>query len=429
MANHIIHKQKIVVKTNFEALTQTAADEVSEACKNELPRLLETVFDELISDDEIVRIDSLKVDLGTLPREEMKQLFAVKAKEKIKEAIVVKIEKKNDGNGVVIIHKQQSLLHSLFHFLQQGTLPWFVAIKKSEDWEKQIEQGFGKDDWIKLIDWIKEKSEQQPIIVKRLAYQFSDLFLKTILLNSSNIEPDKWEAIYNDLKTLLRTSSNKNENGIRNEIWLNSLLYFFQQKQTGQTIEEHVKQIVAQQPIAKGAIEKASDDKNNETQYVSNCGTVLLHPFLLSFFTELNLVKENGFVSVEACQRAVLLLHYLATGETETEEWNAVLAKVLCGLALNETLPNIIELTNKEREESEALLQSIIRYWPPLKNTSVNGLRQSFLQREGKLEAKQNGWLLTVEQKTIDVLLDKLPWGFSTIKLPWMNEMMSVDWH
>ncbi len=79
-------------------------------------------------------------------------------------------------------------------------------------------------------------------------------------------------------------------------------------------------------------------------------------------------------------------------------------------------------------EESEALLQSVIRYWPPLKNTSVDGLRHSFLQREGKLEQKQNGWLLTVEQKTIDILLDKLPWGFSTVTLPWMKEMISVDW-
>ncbi len=428
MQNHIIHKQKIVVKTNYDALMQTVADEVSEACKNELPRLLETVFDELADEDEIVRIDSLQIDIGTLRREDFKQSFTEKAKEKIKEAIGAKIETKNDENGVVIIHKQQSLLHSLLHFLQQGTLPWFDTIKKSEDWEKQIEQGFGKQHWIKLIDWIKEKSEQQPIIVQRLAYQFSDRFLKMILLNSSNIEPDKWDAIYYDLQSLFHTSSSKNESESRNKISLNSLLYFLHQKQTEEAIEEHVKKIVAQQSIAKGAIEKLSDDKNSEAQYVSNCGIVLLHPFLESFFTELNLIKKNGFVSVEACQRAVLLLHYLATGETALEEWNAVLIKVLCGLPLNETLPNTIELTDEERKESEAVLQSVIRYWPPLKNTSVKGLRQSFLQREGKLEPKQNGWLLTVEQKTIDVLLDKLPWGFSTIKLPWMNDTISVDW-
>ncbi len=174
--------------------------------------------------------------------------------------------------------------------------------------------------------------------------------------------------------------------------------------------------------------QKLGNDKVDDMQYVINSGIVLLHPFLEMYFVELNLLLDKVFISDDACKRAVLLLHYLATAETEVAEFNLFLQKIICGLSTEETLPANIEITSKEKEESEKLLQSVINYWSPLKHTSLETLRSTFLQREGRLETKENGWLLTVEQKTIDILLDKLPWGFSTIRLPWMKDMISIDW-
>ncbi|WP_373396428.1 contractile injection system tape measure protein [Algoriphagus halophilus] len=63
-----------------------------------------------------------------------------------------------------------------------------------------------------------------------------------------------------------------------------------------------------------------------------------------------------------------------------------------------------------------------------MKNTSVDGLRETFLQRDGKISRVENGWKLKVERKTVDIQMNKLPWGIGMIKLPWMNEMMFVDW-
>ena len=52
-----------------------------------------------------------------------------------------------------------------------------------------------------------------------------------------------------------------------------------------------------------------------------------------------------------------------------------------------------------------------------------------FLTRAGQLSVDAEGdWLLRVEPRTVDILLDQLPWGISMIKLPWMSRLMRVEW-
>jgi len=57
-------------------------------------------------------------------------------------------------------------------------------------------------------------------------------------------------------------------------------------------------------------------------------------------------------------------------------------------------------------------------------------LRQSFLMREGRLLRRESddAWSLTVSTKAYDLLLDSLPWRFSTIRLPWMQTVLHVKW-
>jgi hypothetical protein len=35
---------------------------------------------------------------------------------------------------------------------------------------------------------------------------------------------------------------------------------------------------------------------------------------------------------------------------------------------------------------------------------------------------------LKVQPRAFDMLLDRLPWGFSIIKLPWMQGVLHVEW-
>jgi hypothetical protein len=74
-------------------------------------------------------------------------------------------------------------------------------------------------------------------------------------------------------------------------------------------------------------------------------------------------------------------------------------------------------------------MEAAIRHWGALGSASPDGLREGFLQREGKLEKRADGWRLIVERKTIDVLLDRLPWGVGMVALPWMGEeVVWVEW-
>jgi hypothetical protein len=41
---------------------------------------------------------------------------------------------------------------------------------------------------------------------------------------------------------------------------------------------------------------------------------------------------------------------------------------------------------------------------------------------------RDGDWLLQVEAKTVDILLNQLPWGISMIKLPWMQRMLWIEW-
>ena len=155
---------------------------------------------------------------------------------------------------------------------------------------------------------------------------------------------------------------------------------------------------------------------------------MLLHPYLKAHFEHLGLVEKKAFVDEDARQKAIYQLQYLATGDGQALEYSLALNKLLCGHPLALPLARDIVLGATEKAEAENLLKAVIRNWPALKNTSPDGLREGFLQRDGKLTRKPSNWLLQVEQQTHDILLGRLPWSLGIIKLPWMPEMLYVEW-
>ncbi|MEZ5039257.1 MAG: contractile injection system tape measure protein [Saprospiraceae bacterium] len=162
--------------------------------------------------------------------------------------------------------------------------------------------------------------------------------------------------------------------------------------------------------------------------FILNAGMVLLHPFLVHFFKKLGLIEGKDFRDDLSCQKAICLLHFLATGEIKPPEYILVLPKFLCGLPLNSPVDNSIILTKEELEEAENMMQAAIEHWEALGTVSIDGLREGFLQRDGKLEKRQTGWTLLVERQVLDILIDRLPWTISMIKLPWMQEPLRIEW-
>jgi len=161
---------------------------------------------------------------------------------------------------------------------------------------------------------------------------------------------------------------------------------------------------------------------------VVNAGLVILWPFLKTFLERLGLLGEKGFRDEMSRQRGAILLHCLASGEAEAPEYLLPLNKVLCGLPLDASFEADGPLRTEDIEECERLLAAVIGQVPVLNKMSVAGFRGSFLLRAGMLGVRDGAWLLRVERETHDLVLDRFPWGFEWVKLPWMEAAMQVEW-
>lgn len=181
-------------------------------------------------------------------------------------------------------------------------------------------------------------------------------------------------------------------------------------------------------PAAGPAGEPWPIEPLENTLFVANAGVVLIAPFLQRLFERLDLVVDKQFVGVPAAERAVALIQYAVTAQSQAAEPLLVLNKLLCGLPLQAPVPREAQLAAQEREAVDGLLLAAIGHWGALGRTSLAGLRQTFLQREGRLEHRGEAWHLEVQPQTFDMLIDRLPWGFSTVRFPWMREVLHVQW-
>jgi hypothetical protein len=162
--------------------------------------------------------------------------------------------------------------------------------------------------------------------------------------------------------------------------------------------------------------------------WAANAGVVVLWPFLPGFFDECGLIREKRFVDAAARARAVLVTAHLADGGNAWGEQELLLAKLLCAHPADEPVAPSFEPRDEERAAAAELLASAIGHWQALKKTSVDGLREAFLRRDGTLTAIASGWKLEIARTGYDVLLDALPWGIGLVLLPWMEQPLHVEW-
>ncbi|MBN2527994.1 MAG: hypothetical protein JXR76_16510 [Deltaproteobacteria bacterium] len=168
--------------------------------------------------------------------------------------------------------------------------------------------------------------------------------------------------------------------------------------------------------------------KEAETLFVDNAGLVLVAPFFSQLFSRLNYLKNGLFKSPDSQQRAVHLTQFVVNQRVDVPEYMLTLNKRLCGLPDCETVPACVDISNVEEDTVTAMLAGIIQHWQIIRNTSVQGFRESFLQREGRLSISEKEIRLWVAPAAFDMLLDQLPWSIGIIKLPWMERAIHVEW-
>ncbi|NEW84057.1 MAG: hypothetical protein GZ094_17050 [Mariniphaga sp.] len=389
--------------------------------------------------------------------------------------------------------KQGNLWEVFISFLLNGSFPVFYQLSKEKNLEEALTElldaGETKTDMTVPVSKIEE-ALKSPYASKRLVFQFSELFimkllkyicpetlveLTSLLSETENLSfaPDEIRLFRRFVleKTLLQVSSGSaiskveiakqvlDELQISTDLLPMVSMVFKQawpdikiplnepfsvvseQTEIGQAAKTNLSPLSTEKFASRLSDiklpgNKASTDsrladeihskETTEGIYIENAGLVLLHPFLPRFFDALGISIKEEIVHTE---RALSLLHYLATGEITAPEYELVLPKVICNVPLSIPVRANIEITESEINEASALLDAVIKHWEVLQNTTPDGLRGTFLVRPGKLTLKEDGdWLLQVESRTFDVLLEHLPWGISMIKLPWMNNMLWVEW-
>lgn len=165
---------------------------------------------------------------------------------------------------------------------------------------------------------------------------------------------------------------------------------------------------------------------------IENAGLVLLAPFLPRLFDMAGLLTadrrdfgdERARITAIGLMEALLYddHHLKSTGE------GLQLKMLLTGWPQGKTLPAIDEPTAQHKEQVQSLLKDVMNYWDKMKNTSTQAFREAFLTRPGTLEEKDGHYLLTIEVRAFDILLDSLPWNFRNIRLPWMEKHIEVKW-
>ena len=383
---------------------------------------------------------------------------------------------------------KKSEIDAFLSFLQHGYLPWWYSDQPA--WNLEWIQKLTGENWKdlrKLLNAYQENEVYYERVLSRLISQFNDGFLANLLNGLELKEPveEAWNWLSLFYLTMQKSESDFRYAGrlpslsvLRLHFWKKWVGYalgksaipelrslFTPIKQTSSITASLLAIVQSDEGMdnipafwrnelinfKRGEYDKLDSDVNVETVkhaerqkledakkatpiaeddfiLVPDAGLILLHPFLPRLLEDCGWLRENEFVNDEARNCAVYLLHYLASGNEDAPEYVLMLPKLLCGIALEWPLELAPRLTDAERAACDELLVQVIGHWSALRNTSPSTLRETFLRRDGKLRSTDEGWRLEVQRKTEDILLNRMPWGFSMIKFSWMHRLLSVSW-
>jgi hypothetical protein len=401
-------------------------------------RLAEEVFADFDLDDELLFIDRVSIDLQVNDSFDL-QKIKYRLREQIREQVATHVQQQkkiivqhpNDIEQKSVSADPDILLQAWAFYLEHGHLPSYISFelwqerlswwkKSATPIDKQLRSFFIQQlhDEQRLKRFLKHGTfEEQQWIFNQL-HRGLNVVLKEGKLRFKRSVPFS----YFEIKTyLLYLFADENNHLLQNEEELPTVEWVMDHNELYQRSAKHDAE--QKKTLDK---KKSTTKSNDEAIIVHNAGIVLLQPFISTLFHELHLLSEDRKSLIDK-DRACALLSFLA-GDEEHAEIYYPLCKLICGFQPHEFVDANVELTIAQKEECFHLLQQMIVHWPAIKQTSVPSLQQSFFQRTGKLSLKENKWLLQVEQRTEDVLLQYLPWSYSIIRYPWMKQALFVEW-
>lgn len=468
----IIRKQKFTVKTSNEQAAFECRQFFNEIVDNELPKLYERVFYQSISSDTHINVKSLHVDLGVIALSDLKNQFINLAEQAIVKELKMQFENQDaDVSGadtypfqnlsVQYVAQKEQNTKALLFFLEHGHYPWWYIKSERKQPAKLLDDLTSAEQEQFLLNIFIRCREVDAtkirLLIKRFVNQLDnpncEKYIKqTAALYADNNLKNNINTLLSQVEQLTKLFSISSK-AFYEELFISVLALGdktdFVKLFIGRLYErfpianyELLKDLVNTEPkfsfletqvplqAERDQPNKQRDSKPTKQEiYIDNAGLILLHPFLPAYFYSLGLTDESDqFKSAENQVKASVLLYYLQCGDASYNEWEMSLNKILCGLAISDVIENGIELTEEDKTESMLLLSTVVDHWSALKGASVESVQSTFFLRAGKITYKDDAWLLQVERTAVDVLLDKLPWGFSTIKLPWLKQLIHTEW-
>jgi hypothetical protein len=450
---HIILKQVIDLEYHGEIDRSALKRQVSDWCHRELIPQIKEQLGKLRTKGKVYKIDKLEITLQVDATGNWLANATPHIVQQLHNQVESEIQKYHDGAPLPPATSQQLFVEAFIYFLQHGHLPWWSPVSTHHVWQEELENllitGFGDNAKARLLRILK-----QPVVQQRVLYQVPDeLFIKLMVQVNAGIEKQITNLI-NDIKGLVKDAEERKTVCTIFRQSVMACIYEAGQQPFAEHVYAHfVHQLSASGhlqhiPInkekystaARGTAGKENKEniEGNEIEfvladdpvqikqegiYIQNAGLIIVASLLPALFKKLALF--DGFAITDT-NRAVCLVQYLASGRERIAEFELGLAKILCGLDTDTPVDTYIRLTKEEKQAINDLLVSVIEYWEVLKNTSPEGLQQTFLQRPGKLQLVNNEWVLQVEQKPWDVLLPHLPWNIDITKLPWMPYLLKT---
>ena len=145
----------------------------------------------------------------------------------------------------------------------------------------------------------------------------------------------------------------------------------------------------------------------------------------------LSLLTEDGsdLKDTEARVKAIFILQRLVTDEPqEYKEQELAFNRILTGCPFQVPLPKTLKLADYEIMTIESMIIGIKNNCEKFKNISAKGFQLNFIERPGRLEQREDKWVLYVEGRSYDMLLDFLPWSYRLVQLPWLEKRINVVW-
>jgi hypothetical protein len=486
---HLIKKQILELTLDKRVNYFRVQQELSDHYWKQIVPILEKAFDAISNEDELIEIDKLELDLGVVSETELgEEEWNREIKKKIEEKIATMSNPSSAHYAIRSRDRRLGVFDQWLYYMQHGYLAW-NSRQVDDQWHLDVLEAIAVDS--RSHRRLQTLILQDPHLLKRIVAQHPISFLQklTEIITAEKQFSfagymDELLLLYRHLQKKKKISGDQKDAEFKSDSWqqilrwtaasplgslTDKLVRFFvdthrvttkvpsvleekltlsgpmvnhyagelkdrlgkEKKQIAEIVDrlpdrglKELKEIAENESLSKYNA-RALDE---EGVFVVHAGTVLLHPFLKSLFTRLQLMEENAFADLKAQERSLYLIHYLATGNTEPKEYELMLAKLLCAWPMETPVPTGIDLPAAFLQEADDMLTAVIDQWEILKSTSASGLREGFLQRPGKLSSKNGNLYLRVEKSAVDILLDYLPWGLSMVRLPWMKDILRVEW-